>query len=274
MPYLGDYDANQYQDNYGEPLPAGDYLVTITESDIDTKEDRSQQVKVTMEVVSPEHYAGRKAWANFTLEHSNPKAVEVGRRILGNLCRAIGILQPRETEELHDIPFFTRLVVTTWDDGSLHNEAKAYWSTSSQAPPQPKPKRQAPAPQQQAPYGAPGGRPAQYQPPASQRPAAPPPQQWQPPQQQAPQQGDSNPLYPPNHPAQGIPPAGSPYPGHGGQPAQAWKPQGQPPQQYAPPQQQPYQPPSGAPPWAQHPQAPQPQPQPDHQGYVDENIPF
>lgn len=293
MPSLGNFDPNQHHDSY-EPLPAGDYLVMITESTIDQKDDGAQFVKVTMEVMQPEQHYGRKCFANFTLEHANPKAVEVGRKILSNLCRAVGVMAPRETEELHGIPFFTRLVVDQWDDGSLHNEAKAYWSTQSQAPPQPKPK----APKAQA------GPGSQYQPPAPpawQPPTAPqqrlqaPQQPWQQPQGGAP--GGFRPPQAPAAPQQWQQPPAAPHPGQGGQPAQNWQPAPpQPPQQpyyppqapqqpqYPPqPQQQAHQPPAqpqapqapaGPPPWAQQPQG---APQAPHQPMLDADgneIPF
>ena len=296
MPSLGNFDPNQYQNTY-EPLPAGDYLVMITESSIDTLDDGVQKVKVTMEVMQPEQYYSRKAFASYTLESPNPRHVEVGRKILANLCRAIGVMAPRETEELHGIPFCVRLTVEQWDDGSLHNEAKAYWSTQSQAPPQPKPK----APKQQ--QAGPG---SQYQPPAppawqpptapQQRPQA-PQQPWQQPQGGAPGGFRPGPPQQPAQPQQWQQPPAAPQMGHSGinpwppapvqapqQPQQPYyQPQAPqqpqyPPQPQQPPYQQPAQPqapqaPAGPPPWAQQPQAaPQPQ-QPMLEAEGDE-VPF
>lgn len=277
MPSLGNFDPNQYQNTY-EPLPAGDYLVMITESSIDTADDGSQKVKITMEVMQPEQHYGRKCFASFTLEHSNPKFVEIGRKILSNVCRAVGIMAPRETEELHGIPFFVRLTVEQWQDGSLHNEAKAYWSTQIQAPPQPKPK---PAKQQQA------GPGSQYQPPAppAWQPPTAPQQRPQAPQQpwQQPQGGTPGGYYPPLQPAQQWQPPPQPMQAHQPYPPAPVQAPQQPQQPYYPPQpqQQPYQPPAqpmapqapaGPPPWAQQPQAaPQHQPMLDADG---NEIPF
>lgn len=248
MPSLGNFDPNQHQDAY-EPLPAGDYLVMISESTIDLK-NGGQFVKVTMEVMQPEQYYGRKAFANFTLEHANPKAVEVGRRILANLCRAVGVMSPRETEELHGIPFWVRLSVETWDDGSLHNEARAYWSTQAAPPPQSKPKAKAPA--------GPMGNP-QYQPPRPGAAAVYPPPGAQPPRPQAPQGNWQQPQA-----AYGAP---------GGQrPPQAQQWQQQPPQQAYQPHVQPqaHQAPAGPPPWAQQAQPPQP----PMEGDLADEMPF
>lgn len=248
MPF---FDANEIPEQSFDPLPAADYLFWVSDSDIKTNNEGTQKVEVTMEVLEPEQYKGRKVWDSFTLESpANPDWAETGRKILATLCRAVGVMAPRDTQELHEIPFFGRVVVDQWNDGSLHNKVVARWSTSSQAPPQKKPKA-SPAPR------APQAGPATgYMPP--QRPQAP-----QAPQRpQAPQQPQySNPLYPPNHPAQQpqyqapqLPPPGAPYPG---------QPQYQaPPQQYQQPAPQQYQPP-GPPAWAQRPAQPQ-LPQQEH----------
>jgi hypothetical protein len=213
MPSLN-FDASQVPETSFDPLPAGDYLVWITESDIPTDDQGNQKVTITMEVIEPQQYAGRKAWDSFTLEnYQNPKWAETGRQILATVCRAIGVMSPRETEELHGIPFCVRLEVDAWKDGSIHNKVVARWSTSSQAPPL---KRAAPK------------APAQ---PAFQKPA---PQSYQAPsaQYRAPQ----------------VPPAGSAYPGPGANPGQTY----QPPPRYQAPQAPQAGPPAGTPPWAQH----------------------
>lgn len=259
------FDASSVPEPSYDPLPAADFLVWITESDIPTDNEGNQKVAVTMEVIEPQQYAGRKLWDSFTLENQqNPKWAETGRQLLATMCRAIGIMSPRETEELHGIPFHVRVEVDTWRDGSLHNKVIARWSTASQAPPL---KRTRPAPAPAAAGPKPGYMPQQAQQPYQSQPQqyAPQPQQQRP---QAPQQ---------QSPAQ--------HPGQGGQPAQAWQPQAQPqPKQYQNPlyhpqhpaqQPQAYQPPAGPPAWAQQP--PQPQLQPGYQHPAplnDEEVPF
>jgi len=241
------FDASTVPEQSFEPLPAGDYLVWITESDIPNDKEGNQKVAVTMEVLEPQQYANRKLWDSYTLENQqNPKWAETGRQILATLCRAIGVMSPRETEEMHEIPFHVRIEVDTWTDGSLHNKVVARWSTASQAPPL---KRKKPQAQQASRPAAQAGYMPQQQPQYTQQQ----PQQYAPPQQrpQAPQQGGQ-------------------YPGQGGQSAQTWQPpqahpQAQPqqfqnplyPPQHPAQQPQQYQPPAGPPAWAQQPPQPQ-----------------
>ncbi len=266
------FDASQIPEQSFDPLPAGDYLVWVTESDIETDQQGTQRIEVTMETIEPKQYENRKLWDSFTLESpTNPSWAETGRKILATLCRAVGVMAPRDTHELHGVPFFARVIVDTWNDGSLHNKVVARWSTSSQAPPQKKGKAATPAPR--APQA---GHQTGYMPP--QRPQAPAAPQYQAPQQ--PQY--TNPLYPQNHPAQqpqasrpAVPPPGAPYPGQGGQPSQNWQPPAQPPaQQYQAPQQA-YQPPPGPPAWAQQPQQPAAPQDPYHSSITGgDEVPF
>jgi hypothetical protein len=273
MPQIN-FDANQQEESY-DPLPAGDYMVWISESSI--KQPRNgigELLELVMDVMQPEQLAGRKIWSHFTLENPNPKAVEVGRRILANVCRAVGVMAPLDTEELHSIPFWARVEVKQLESGKIVNDCKAYWSTQSQAPPQPKSKPRAPQPQQQAFQPGPqtGYMPQGQQP--WQAPQQAPQQPWQQPQapqfqpapqappqvprspQQAPQgyppqysQQPGQPPFPPMQNYQQQPPAQTPAP-------QPMAPQ-QPPQAFNPPVQQ------TPPPWAQPRAAAQP---PQQQG--------
>lgn len=251
MPF---FDANQIPEPSFDPLPAGDYMVWGTESDIKTDQNGTQKLEITSEVIEPQQYKERKIWDSFTLESpSNPDWAETGRKVCATLCRAVGVMAPRDSDELLGIPYWVRLVVEPWNDGSLHNKVVARWSTSSQAPPQKKSKGAPPAPK--PPQAGPANG---YMPP--QRPQAPQQPQY------------TNPVYPVNHPAQQpqyqaprapqapqLPPPGAPYPGQPQYQAPAPQAGYQPPQQY---QQAPqaYQPP-GPPAWAQQPQ-PQAQQQP------------
>lgn len=172
------FDASQVPDQSRDPVPAGDYMVWIQKSDMTSNEPGKQSIWVQMEVIQPEQMQGRSILASFTLESPNQQAAEIGRRVLAQLCRAIGVMAPRDTEELHGIPFWVRVDVKTLNDGRLVNNSQAFWNTSSQAPPPPKAKskpnqaaqpqawqqpqyQQTPAPQQVWQQPAPAQQPVQ-----------------------------------------------------------------------------------------------------------------
>lgn len=248
MPQIN-FDANSVPESNYEPIPAGDYMVWISESHIETSQAGNQQLKVTMEVMQPERFAGRKLFASFTMQSNNPKAVETGMRILAGVCKAVGVMSPRDSEELHNIPFFTRVEVKQLDSGKIVNDPRGFWSTQSAAPPLANSK---PRPPQSS-----GPRPGAHTGYMPQGQAA---QPWQPPQQQQPQQA-------PQPPVQQQMSLEAQY---RTQPApQAYQPPVVPPAQHAP---------QGAPPWAQpRPAAPAPQayapPAVDRQP-GDDDVPF
>jgi hypothetical protein len=56
---------------------------------------------VTNDVIAPEEYKGRKLFNNYNLENANAQAQEIGQRQFASLCRAIGVSEVEDSEELH-----------------------------------------------------------------------------------------------------------------------------------------------------------------------------
>ena len=72
-------------------------------------------------------YAGRKVWARLNLENPNETAVAIARGDLSAICRAVGVLTPNDSDELHDIPLVIKVVAKKRQDtGELTNEIKGY----------------------------------------------------------------------------------------------------------------------------------------------------
>ena len=92
-------------------LPNGDYLMMVTDSDIiENKSGTGSHIDFRMVVVEGE----RK---NFVLHHrltwTNPSqdAVSIGRKRLAELCRAVGVMSPTDTSDLHNLTFVARVSV-------------------------------------------------------------------------------------------------------------------------------------------------------------------
>lgn len=70
------------------PLPAGKYLVQVTDNEVkQTKAKTGTYLKVTLEVISDE-YKGRKLFQNFNLVNPNEEAVRIGRGQLKSFVKA------------------------------------------------------------------------------------------------------------------------------------------------------------------------------------------
>ena len=72
------------------PFPAGDYNLLIEEAEIKrTKNGEGQYLALRLQVLDGPH-KGRLLFDRITIQHSNDKAVEIGRKALIVLSRAIG----------------------------------------------------------------------------------------------------------------------------------------------------------------------------------------
>ena len=49
-------------------------------------------------------YKDRKVFSNLNLDNENAQTVEIAQRELSAICRATGILHPKDSSELHDKP--------------------------------------------------------------------------------------------------------------------------------------------------------------------------
>lgn len=99
------FDATQHdteqRGDYAE-LPNGVYDLEITESDVSpTKNGSGTILKVTNDVLAPEEFKGRKLFNNYNLENQNAQAQEIGQRQFASLCRAIGVSEVEDSEDLH-----------------------------------------------------------------------------------------------------------------------------------------------------------------------------
>jgi hypothetical protein len=115
-----------------DPVPPGWYPAVITESEMrDTRAGTGRYLALTLELVDCA-YAGRRVWTNLNLHNPNEKAVEIAYRDLASICRAIGIMQPRDSEDLHFKKLEVKLAIQK--DNADRNECKGYRALENAAP--------------------------------------------------------------------------------------------------------------------------------------------
>ena len=129
-----------------EPLPAGDYQVSIESADVNpTKDGQGQYIKLKLKVSGPTH-SGRTILANLNIRNRSPKAEEIGRQQLGDIMRAIGLATLTDTDQLIGGNLVVKLAIKPADGQyEAGNEVKAYKAGNGSA---------APAPSFPAPSGA------------------------------------------------------------------------------------------------------------------------
>jgi hypothetical protein len=107
-------------------IPAGKYVAVITHSEHkDTKAGDGAYLELVFEIVEGEH-KGRKVWARLNLENPNPVAVKIARAELSAICRAIGVLTPKDSVELHNLPLLVTVKQKADQDGEIRNEVRGY----------------------------------------------------------------------------------------------------------------------------------------------------
>lgn len=104
------FDATKHdttQSDYPE-LPNGDYELEIEASEV--KEGANGTgLKTTMTVIRPDEYKDRKVFNFYNLEHKNAQAQEIGQKQFASLCRAIGVSEVEDSEELHFKAFTAKI---------------------------------------------------------------------------------------------------------------------------------------------------------------------
>lgn len=121
------FDASQVEpDTAFELLPAGDYKVFISSAvDKPTKSGNGSYLELQLEVLDGEH-KGRRLWDRLNLVNPNEMAVDIARRQLSAICRAIGVLQPKSEAELQGKPLLCKVAIEKDKEGNSQNRVKGY----------------------------------------------------------------------------------------------------------------------------------------------------
>lgn len=127
MASLNGFDASQVPEQMEfTALPEGQYVVIATASEMKpTKNGQGQFLQFTFEVLDGPQ-KGRKVWARLNLVNGNQTAVDIAQRELGAICRAVGIIKPNDSAELHNRPLMVTVSVEKDDRNRESNVIKKY----------------------------------------------------------------------------------------------------------------------------------------------------
>ncbi|QEQ95084.1 multimodular transpeptidase-transglycosylase [Vibrio phage vB_VpS_BA3] len=123
------FDANQVSPNEAfENLPLGWYVARIVDSEEKpNSSNNGSHILLTLEVIAPQQYAGRKLWDRLNLNNPNQTAVEIAQRTLSAICHATNVMQLQDTMQLHGIPMEVKVGLSKPQDGyEQRNEIKGY----------------------------------------------------------------------------------------------------------------------------------------------------
>lgn len=136
MADLRGFDANNVEPAGDfEPIPAGKYVAVITESEFKpTKAGTGSYLQLTFQVTDGP-CANRLLWARLNLDNPNATAQKIAQGELSAICRAIGVLAPNDSVELHNLPLVINVrCKKRADTGELTNEIKGYFKKEMPPP--------------------------------------------------------------------------------------------------------------------------------------------
>ena len=105
MAHLNNFDATKIAPSVPfEPIPAGKYPVVLTASTTKpTKSGHGDMLELTFTVIEGE-YRNRRVWDYLCIQHPESRVSSIARANLSAICHAVGVLHPKDTVELHNIP--------------------------------------------------------------------------------------------------------------------------------------------------------------------------
>jgi hypothetical protein len=128
MADLRGFDANTVEPATSfEAIPAGKYLAMITASEMKpNKAGTGRFLELCFTIIEGE-YKNRQLWGRLNLENPNQLAMKIAQAELSAICRAVGIMTPNDSVELHNLP----LVITVRckkrkDTDEIANEIGGY----------------------------------------------------------------------------------------------------------------------------------------------------
>jgi len=113
-------------------VPKGDYRVILEVAEQkDTKAKDGMYLAITFKIIEGK-YKNRKVWKNINLVNPNETAVEIGKRDLASLCRAVGVSKPKGPHDLLNKILIISAIESEYNDKPT-NDVVAYKVSSSEA---------------------------------------------------------------------------------------------------------------------------------------------
>lgn len=128
MADLRGFDANKVEPTtVFDPIPAGKYLAVITASEMKpNKAATGRFLELCFTIVEGE-YRNRTVWTRLNLENPNELAMKIAQAELSALCRAVGVMTPGDSVELHNLPLVIRVQCKRRKDtDEISNEIKGF----------------------------------------------------------------------------------------------------------------------------------------------------
>jgi hypothetical protein len=121
------FDATKVDPNVGfDVVPAGEYDVIIVTSKVEsTKKGDGRLLNLELQILTGQ-FQNRKLFDRLNLWNPSDKATQIARGTLSAICRAVNVLTPKDTSELHGKPLRIKVTVSDSPEFGKRNEVKGY----------------------------------------------------------------------------------------------------------------------------------------------------
>ena len=134
MGNLHGFDANAYEPQSFDVLPAGEYDVVIVSSTVqETKSGSGKFLKLELQVINGQ-FKNRKLFDNLNLWNSSAQAQTIARGQMSAICRAIGNLTPKDSSELHMKPIRCKIKIEKSEEYGDSNKIVGYKACAANTP--------------------------------------------------------------------------------------------------------------------------------------------
>ena len=128
------FDPNDHEPPNFDPFPDGEYkCLIVTTEDRETKRGDGMYLSIEYEVLEGQ-YRGRKIWENLNLINPSEKAVEIAKGQLSAICRAIGIENLDDTDQLMNKVLVLKLGIKVDEKYGDQNKIKGYFDREGSKP--------------------------------------------------------------------------------------------------------------------------------------------
>ena len=126
------FNAAEIDTTSRDAIPSGTYEAVITDSEMKaTKNGLGMGINLTFEIISDGPAKGRKVFVWINYEHPKVEAQRIGREELASLCKAVGVSNLTDTNQLHNLPLL--ITVGLDKNDSTRNVVKKYAAKSAPA---------------------------------------------------------------------------------------------------------------------------------------------
>ena len=127
MANLSGFNAAEVEPNNGfELIPSGDYEAVIVASEMKPTKKGGEYLSFEIQIANGPQQ-NRKLFDNLNLVNANATAVTIAKGTLSAICRAVGVLTPNDSSDLHNKPFRISVGIRKREDNDeMQNHIKSY----------------------------------------------------------------------------------------------------------------------------------------------------